>query len=707
MEVSTLSTLSHSKELNRLNGIEKVVEKEDIEENKDTKNQSVGEKDREIGYKRNKEDCGEKNIEVHCIEDLGKLSKDDGAPGAENQEDNDSSGIVGIGIGSGSEEKNNDTILEKEAHRHLDMPKGWTAVRDPRGKQKQKQKHKHKTGEGANGNTHTCTHTQADMTNAEISKSQEDGNHGGVVEGEIEDLDDLDLMELNSGDDLLPDEEEGGIRRGGNAGNAARRTGGAADEGLERGRGRGSTDRDTASLDTGHFRVYKRRWFGLIQLVLLNIIVSWDWLTFSASSTTVSQYYNVSESAINWLSTGFLFAFVLASPLVIYVLHHGGPKPAILIASVLLLLGNWIRYGATRSGPHGNFGGVMFGQILTGVAQPFVLAAPTRYSDLWFTNQGRVAATAVMSLANPFGGALAQLIDPFWAANAGSIPNMVLYIAIISSIATIPSFFIPKEPPTPSSASSEEPKHALGPSLNFLLRSPEFYMIMFPFWFFVGLFNSLSSLINQMLSPYSFSETNAGIAGALLIVVGLVAAAITSPLIDKTKTYLLAIKIQIPILSICYLAFTWAPQTRNLAAIYAILSILGAASFSLVPVALEYLIEITHPVSPEVTSTICWSGGQLLGGVFIIVSDKLRAKGVGDGSLDDGSTRPPGNMYNALVFQAVLAAVVMPLPLALGCCGRGRGVRMRRLEADKEARGRRVAGGSGGENGIGNGGVVI
>ena len=76
----------------------------------------------------------------------------------------------------------------------------------------------------------------------------------------------------------------------------------------------------------------------------------------------------------------------------------------------------------------------MFGQILTGLAQPFVLSAPTRYSDLWFTNRGRVAATAVMSLANPFGGALAQLIDPFWAGSAKDIPNMVLYIAIIVSV---------------------------------------------------------------------------------------------------------------------------------------------------------------------------------------------------------------------------------------------------------------------------------
>jgi hypothetical protein len=49
---------------------------------------------------------------------------------------------------------------------------------------------------------------------------------------------------------------------------------------------------------------------------------------------------------------------------------------------------------------------VMFGQILTGLAQPFVLAAPTRYSDMWFTERGRTGATALASLANPLGGAV-------------------------------------------------------------------------------------------------------------------------------------------------------------------------------------------------------------------------------------------------------------------------------------------------------------
>jgi FLVCR family MFS transporter 7 len=210
-------------------------------------------------------------------------------------------------------------------------------------------------------------------------------------------------------------------------------------------------------------------------------------------------------------------------------------------------------------------------------------------------------------------------------------------------------------------------------------------MIMIPFIVYVGLFNSLSSLINQMLAPYGFSETDAGIAGALLIVVGLVTSAITSPIVDKTKAQLLLIKVCVPIIAVMYLAWTFAPGTRSIGAIYAILAILGAASFSLVPVVLEYLIEITHPVSPEVTSTICWSGGQLTGGIFILISDALRDSGTSDGTADDGSTRPPGNLYRALIFQTVIAMVVFPLPMALGLFGRHHEVRLRRVEADKVA----------------------
>lgn len=79
------------------------------------------------------------------------------------------------------------------------------------------------------------------------------------------------------------------------------------------------------------------------------------------------------------------------------------------------------------------FGVAMFGQILIGFAQPFCLSAPTRYSDLWFSDQGRTSATALATLANPLGAALGQLIDSFWAEEASEIPDMVLYISVIVS----------------------------------------------------------------------------------------------------------------------------------------------------------------------------------------------------------------------------------------------------------------------------------
>lgn len=216
-------------------------------------------------------------------------------------------------------------------------------------------------------------------------------------------------------------------------------------------------------------------------------------------------------------------------------------------------------------------------------------------------------------------------------------------------------------------------------SVRHVSRSVEFWLVFIPFIVYVGFFNSVSSLLNQIMLPYGYTDNDAGIAGAVLILVGLVSSAITSPILDRTKKFVLLTKICVPIIGICYLVFIWMPQTNSsggLAGPYVVLAILGASSFSLVPVAVEFLVEMTHPVSPEVTSTLAWSGGQLLGGIFIIVSDALRA---GDDS------NPPHNMKNALIFTAVIALAAVPFPMCLGLFGRSEQVKLRRVVSDEAA----------------------
>ncbi|UJO17449.1 MFS-type transporter [Fulvia fulva] len=413
--------------------------------------------------------------------------------------------------------------------------------------------------------------------------------------------------------------------------------------------------------DDRTYRVYKRRFLGLAQLVLLNIVISWDWLTFAAISSTAADFFRVSESAINWLSTAFLFAFVAGAPFTIYVLNRYGPKTSIMVASALTLIGNWIRYAGTRAG-NGYFAVVMFGQVLIGLAQPFVLAAPTRYSNLWFSDTGRISATAVASLANPFGGALGQLIGPLFVGDPAQVrlvPNMVLYTAIISSIAALPAPLMSSKPPTPPSATAALEKLDLGQAFRELPRNGSFFLILVPFSIYVGLFNATSSLINQIFEPYDFSEIDAGIAGGLLIIVGLIASAVVSPTIDRTKKYLITIKILVPCIALCYILLIFMPGTRSLPGPYIICALLGATSFSLLPVALELLSIVTLPVSPEVSSVIAWTGGQILGALFIIIMDALEA-------YDGWNGEPRETMIKGLIFQAVIACIAVPFVLFLG-----------------------------------------
>lgn len=152
-------------------------------------------------------------------------------------------------------------------------------------------------------------------------------------------------------------------------------------------------------------------------------------------------------------------------------------------------------------------------------------------------------------------------------------------------------------------------------------------------------------------------------AGGILIIVGIIAAAIISVINDRTHAYVPIIKILTPIAAAAYLAFLFAPPTRSIVAPYLILAILGAASFGLMPVALEYVVEVTFPVSPEVTSTIMWAAGQILGGIFIIIMGQLKDN---EGLDDHNRTYPPGNLQRALVFEAIICCLIAVLPFGLG-----------------------------------------
>lgn len=183
------------------------------------------------------------------------------------------------------------------------------------------------------------------------------------------------------------------------------------------------------------------------------------------------------------------------------------------------------------------------------------------------------------------------------------------------------------------------------------------------FTVYLALFNAFSTLLNQIMLPRGYSADNAGLTGALLIVAGLVCSAIVSPIIDRTRSYFITLRICIPLIAVSYIAFIFAPNKGAIAAPFVVAAILGATSFCLLPMALELCVEYTYPVAPEWTSSLLWCGGQLFGAVAILVMDALKTK--------------DGDMKWALVFQAAVAVIVAP-----GAFMAKRKNVLKRLEAD-------------------------
>ena len=77
-----------------------------------------------------------------------------------------------------------------------------------------------------------------------------------------------------------------------------------------------------------------------------------------------------------------------------------------------------------------------------------------------------------------------------------------------------------------------------------------------------GVFGVLSS---QYFSPHGYSEDVSGFIGATLLLSGIVAAAITSPIFDRVLTRHLALTLNvfIPILSAAWISMIWAGKSSG------------------------------------------------------------------------------------------------------------------------------------------------
>uniref|UniRef100_A0A8C8RI95 Solute carrier family 49 member 3 n=1 Tax=Pelusios castaneus TaxID=367368 RepID=A0A8C8RI95_9SAUR len=381
------------------------------------------------------------------------------------------------------------------------------------------------------------------------------------------------------------------------------------------------------------FKTYKRRWFLLGVICLLNCSNAMLWLTFAPVADKSASHFHISLDTINWLSLVYLLISIPFGLVATWILDTVGLKSAVILSAWLNMVGSIIRAFSVISflslGAL-NYTYLFIGQCLCALAQPLVIFSPTKLAALWFPDHQRATANMISSMSNPLGILIANLLSPSLVSEEKDIPLMLGVYAIPAVIACILATVgvHDKVPPTPPSASAtNSTSEPFFTGLKMLLRNKPYVILMICFGAGIGLFTCFSALLEQILCVMGYSNFFAGLNGALFTVSGLLGAFLLGLYVDKTKQFIESTKICFSLTALASIAFATVSRFRNQTVPLALISSLfGFFGFSIYPVSMELAVECSYPVGEGTSTGLVFVSGQIQGIILMLTLQALTVR---------------------------------------------------------------------------------
>ncbi len=366
------------------------------------------------------------------------------------------------------------------------------------------------------------------------------------------------------------------------------------------------------------FRTYGYRWVVLLAFVMIAVMTQVLWITFAPITGAAARFYHTSDLMIGLLSMSFMIVFILVFLPSAYAIDTWGFRKAVGIGAVLTAV-----FGLTRGLFASHFTIVLLSQVGIALGQPFVIGAITKIAARWFPVKERATASAIGTLALYLGPLLAMFLTPYLALHIG-IARMLLIYGIASAAAAALFLLVAREhPPTPA---GEEARVLMFEGLKSMLRRRDFLFLLIMFFVGLGMFNSVSTWVENIIRPRGFSISQAGVLGGLMLAGGIVGAVVISLLSDQSrrrKPFLLLATIGlIPgLMGIAYSTSYWLLLASGFA--------FGFFLLSAGPIGFQYAAEITHPAPEATSNTLLLVAGQISGIIFIFGMDALKAPASG------------------------------------------------------------------------------
>ncbi len=371
-------------------------------------------------------------------------------------------------------------------------------------------------------------------------------------------------------------------------------------------------------MDEVPVKAHGYRWVMLVVFMLVVAANQLLWISFAPITGTAASFYGVSDLAIGLLSMIFMIVFIIASIPASWVIDTYGIRIGVGIGAVLTGV-----FGLLRGAFAADYTGVLIAQIGIAIGQPFVLNAVAKIAGRWFPIGERATAAGLGSLAIYAGIFTGLILTPFivtrsdistmlWAYGAGAAVIGVLFLALAR-----------ERPPSPV---GPEGRSLVLDGLKRLFRQREFIYLLILFFIGLGVFNAVTTWIEEIVRPRGFSIGQAGVVGGLMVLGGIVGAIVIPPISDRMRR-------RVPFIVLALAGAIPGLIGVTFAAAYPLLLasafVLGAFLLSSGPLGFQYAAEITYPVPEGTSNGMLLLAGQISGIVFIIGMDALKSSATG------------------------------------------------------------------------------
>jgi MFS family permease len=395
-----------------------------------------------------------------------------------------------------------------------------------------------------------------------------------------------------------------------------------------------------------NFKVYRYRWVMLLVFMFAVAVTQLLWITFASITTDAVKFYNVSDLSIGLLSMIFMIVYIVVSVPASWVIDTYGLRVAVGIGAGLTGV-----FGLMRGLTASNYTLVLIAQIGIAIGQPFVLNAVTTVAARWFPIRERATASGLGSLAMYLGIFLGLALTPYLTLHL-HITGMLLVYGIVSVIAALVFLVFAKErPATPPCPPEMEVRSLVFDGFKKMFRQRNFILLLIIFFVGLGVFNAVTTWIENVIAPRGFSSTQAGIVGGLMIGGGIVGALIVPSLSDRYRRrvpfIILALSgATVGLIGIAYAPSYWLLLTSSF--------ILGFFLLSSGPIGFQYGAEVTYPTPEGTSNGLLILMGQISGIIFIFAMDAFKAT--------DGSMTTSLVVMIALMLISIFLGVLLREP---------------------------------------------